>query len=278
MDHLISIGKMAEVNHTTVATLRLYDKKNLLKPRFTDPQTGYRYYSTEQNYRLDMITYMKDLGMSLGEIEAVFRREDITLIEDILSRKNEQLHQQIRRLKSRHDAVERAIESIERYRKSPTNGHTTLEYIDRRRVWGIPATSNFYEEGLQDYEKQLNNLHEQLLAKGVSQVHSYNVMTSIRQGNFLAGRYIPDRLLIEADGHFEFPEETSCLDAGMYACIYLDNFDGEKAYAERLRAYCDASHYQICGDYLCEVMTEFHVFDSEKRSMYLRLQVPVKFS
>ena len=55
MDTLIPIGKMAEINHTTVATLRLYDQKQLLCPRYTDPRTGYRYYTMDQSYRFDMI-------------------------------------------------------------------------------------------------------------------------------------------------------------------------------------------------------------------------------
>ena len=59
---LMSIGKMAEINHTTVPTLRLYDEQGLLKPRFVDPQTGYRYYDEHQSARLDMISYMKELG------------------------------------------------------------------------------------------------------------------------------------------------------------------------------------------------------------------------
>ena len=86
-NELISIGKMAEINQTTIATLRLYDKIGLLHPRYVDPETGYRYYDIRQNSRLDMIAYMKELGISLSEIEYVLKKEDITLIEDILAKK-----------------------------------------------------------------------------------------------------------------------------------------------------------------------------------------------
>lgn len=112
-NNLLSIGKMAEMNHITVATLRLYDEMNLLKPRYIDEMTGYRYYDISQNARLDMIAYMKELGMSLAEIQDVLEKEDITLIETILVKKNEQLYEQMRELKARHNAVERAIASIE---------------------------------------------------------------------------------------------------------------------------------------------------------------------
>ena len=85
---LIPIGAMAQLNHISVPTLRLYDRMGLLRPRYVDPETGYRYYDVHQNARLDMIAYMKELGMSLAQIGDVLRREDITLIEEILVRKN----------------------------------------------------------------------------------------------------------------------------------------------------------------------------------------------
>lgn len=104
---LISIGKMAKMNRISIPTLRLYDERGLLKPRYIDPETGYRYYDINQNARLDVIVYMKELGMSLAEIEQALQKEDITIIEELLAQKNEQLHEQMRQIKARHDAVER---------------------------------------------------------------------------------------------------------------------------------------------------------------------------
>lgn len=277
-DELVSIGKMAENNHVTIATLRLYDKLGLFKPRWVDPDTGYRYYDLRQNARLDMIAYMKELGMSLTEIQEVFRQEDITLIEDILSRKNEQLHAQMRMLQARHDAVERAIASIERYRKSPATGTMALEYIDRRHIWGIPCAENFYDKGLGSYESALSALRAALTGRQVQQVHTYHIGTSIRCDHFDAGRMIADRIFIFIHRHDAVQlNNISRLDSGMYACIYLDDYDQEIGGARQLRAYCAAHGYRVAGDYICEVMTEFNVFDAPQRSMFIKLQVPVSF-
>ena len=78
---------MAAINRVSISTLRLYDEKGLLKPRYIDPGSGYRYYHIDQNARLDMIVYMKELGMSLAQIGEVLNREDISLIEELLSQK-----------------------------------------------------------------------------------------------------------------------------------------------------------------------------------------------
>ena len=72
----ISIGEMAKMNRTTVPTLRLYDSMNLLTPCYVDEKTCYRYYDIKQNARLDMIQYMKELGMELKEIKSIKEQID----------------------------------------------------------------------------------------------------------------------------------------------------------------------------------------------------------
>lgn len=82
----ISIGEMAKINQTTVATLRLYDSMGLLKPCYIDDNSHYRYYDIKQNARFDMIQYMKELGMELHEIKDIFDKCDLNLIENIPKR------------------------------------------------------------------------------------------------------------------------------------------------------------------------------------------------
>ncbi len=277
-ENLITIGKMAEINHITIAALRLYDEKNLLKPRYVDPSTGYRYYDLNQNARLDMIAYMKELGMMLSEIQNVFDKKDIALIEEILACKNEQMYEEKRKLKERQEAVQRAIASIERFRKSPVTGMISLEFIDQRYVWGIPCSGDFYSEGLESFEREVTKLRQQLLDHSFRQVHSYNIGTSVKQGDFDRRQFIADRVFV----FVEHAKSLSCpdvhtIDSGMYACIYADDFDKEIEYACRLYDYCMEHRYGLAGDYICEILTEFNVFDENQRGMFMRLQVPVKF-
>lgn len=277
-EDLLPIGKMAALNRVTVSTLRLYDEKGLLKPRYIDPQTGYRYYDINQNARLDMIAYMKELGMSLSQIAWALQKEDISLIEELLSQKNEQIHQQMRQLKAQHDAVERAILSIERYRKSPVTGTFSLEYIDRRFVWGIPCSTNFYSDDIHSYERLLQGLRLKLEEAGFPQIHSYNTGTSIARKDYEEDRFLADRIFIFTTRRDEWESPAfHVVESGMYACVYLDNYDEEIYYARRLRDYCRENRYTIAGDYICEVMTGFHVFDNDPRTMFMRLQVPVTF-
>ncbi len=164
---LLPIGKMAKANRVTIATLRLYDQMGLLVPAYIDEQSGYRYYDIRQSARLDIIRYMRDLDMTLSDIQTLLEKEDLTLIEDMLIRKNEQIHSQMRELTAMHDAVERTISSIERYRKSPISGTISLEYNDQRYILYMPCRDNFYENGIVSYEQNIHLLRSKLLEKGL---------------------------------------------------------------------------------------------------------------
>lgn len=274
---LLTIGQMAKLNHTTVPTLRLYDQLGLLRPCYIDPETSYRYYDIRQNARFDMIQYMKELGMNLAEIGHVLAQEDIQLIEHILIRKREQLFEQVRQLRIQRDAITRAIASIERYRKSPTVGVTSLEYIDQRRIYAIPAKENFYEFSIDAYEEVLSDLKSHMMERGLPQVYCYSVGTTLRLEDFLAQRFVAHQVFAFVDGHTPPLPEIRTLESGMYACIYLNSYDDEIPYAQRLLQFCQKNRYRPAGDYICEELTELHIFDAEKRSMFLRLQVPISF-
>lgn len=272
----LSIGEMAKINHITVTTLRLYDELDLLKPVYVNPETNYRYYDIKQNARLDLIQYMKELQMNLKEIKELLDKEDINLIEAILIKKKQQLSIQINDLQRTKDAISRTIYSLERYRKSPPSGTITLEYIDRRRIYVMHTNINFYEHDLNVYEYLLTQLKNDLIAHHYPQIYYCNAGTFLNKERFLKQEFISDRIFVFVDDHF--PEkEIQVIENGMYACIYLDDFHQEINYAKRLLDYCKMNHLTICGDYICEFLSELSIFDHHERSMFLRLQVPVSF-
>ena len=76
----------------TAKTLRHYDEIGLLKPSFTDEQTGYRYYDSDALSRMHKIRALKQMGFSLSEIMAVIdcaRPEK--LLSDIIMLKKQEL-------------------------------------------------------------------------------------------------------------------------------------------------------------------------------------------
>lgn len=59
---------MAQLNHVSEQTLRLYDREGLLKAQEVDSESGYRYYHILQSARIDLIQNMKRYGLTLKQI------------------------------------------------------------------------------------------------------------------------------------------------------------------------------------------------------------------
>ena len=277
MEKLIKIGEFSKINHISIPTLRLYDELGILKPIYVDKESNYRYYSINQNARLDMIQYMRELNMNLSEIKSILNSNDLTLIESTLIKKKKQVKNQINELNLSLTAISRTIDSIERFRKSPKKGMITIEYIPHRKIYAIDTNTNFYEHDISVYETILSDLKNNMLKNNLPQVYYYNAGSSIKKENFINNNYVSDKVFVFVDNDFPYSENIKTIESGMYACIYLDDFDDEVEYGKKLLEYCNSNGYIISGDYICEVITEFNVFSEKKRSMYLRLQVLLTF-
>lgn len=277
MEKLIKIGEFSKINHISIPTLRLYDELGILKPIYVDKESNYRYYSINQNARLDMIQYMRELNMNLSEIKSILNSNDLTLIESTLIKKKKQVKNQINELNLSLTAISRTIDSIERFRKSPKKGMITIEYIPHRKIYAIDTNTNFYEHDISAYETILSDLKNDMLKNNLPQVYYYNAGSSIKKENFINNNYVSDKVFVFVDNDFPYSENIKTIESGMYACIYLDDFDDEVEYGKKLLEYCNSNGYIISGDYICEVITEFNVFSEKKRSMYLRLQVLLTF-
>ncbi|MCI6018485.1 MAG: MerR family transcriptional regulator [Clostridiales bacterium] len=65
MSKYLSIGQVAQIKGVHVKSLRYYDKIGILKPAYTDPNTGYRYYERQQLLYIDLIQFLVDLDIPL---------------------------------------------------------------------------------------------------------------------------------------------------------------------------------------------------------------------
>ena len=63
------IGEFSRLCRVPVSALRYYADYGLLTPAEVDPESGYRYFSVSQLPRLNRILALKDLGLSLDDIQ-----------------------------------------------------------------------------------------------------------------------------------------------------------------------------------------------------------------
>ena len=70
-EHLRGIGAVARESGLTVSALRYYDAAGLLRPAWSDPVTGYRWYSRDQVDQARLVARLRQVEMPLADIAAV---------------------------------------------------------------------------------------------------------------------------------------------------------------------------------------------------------------
>ena len=76
--NLLSIGEFSQISRMTIKALHYYEKINLLKPAWIDPDSGYRYYDARQLHFIQMIGLFTDLDIRLNSLTNELHEEYLT--------------------------------------------------------------------------------------------------------------------------------------------------------------------------------------------------------
>ncbi|MEW9094252.1 MAG: helix-turn-helix domain-containing protein [Clostridiaceae bacterium] len=272
----ISIGKMAKLNNVSEQTLRLYDRKGLLKPCYIDKNTGYRYYNIKQCARLDMIQYMKSLGMPLKNIKAQLDYKEIGTVKKMLNSQKKLIDEKIIELQLMKRAITKSVENFDRYEVAPKEGVVVLEYIPERRIYCYDGGINIYDYGLETYEYILRHLKEHILLNKLPMMYFSNVGSILRKDILDQEKLISTEVCLFIDEDFQIEDNVEIISSNTFACIYCNSFWEEKKYAEQLLNHIKEKGYKIIGDYICEVVADLPVFLENERNMFIKLQVPIE--
>ncbi|HUN05020.1 MAG TPA: MerR family transcriptional regulator [Aggregatilineales bacterium] len=110
---MFRIGEFSKIAQVSGRLLRYYDEIGLLSPGFTDPQTGYRYYSATQLPRLNRILVLKELGLSLEQITDLLAQDLPTeAFRGMLALRKAQIEQSLQEESARLRMVESRLDQL----------------------------------------------------------------------------------------------------------------------------------------------------------------------
>ena len=272
----LSIGQMAELNHVSEQTLRLYDKEGLLVPRCVDPVTGYRYYHIIQSAKLDLIQNMKVYGMTLRQIRSFLDSNDPAALREMLSEQAASIEERIRQLRRSQSAITRTLDNYRRYEAMPRNGEIFLEYIPERRIFRYSCDVNYFDQDESGYEYMLRQMKTNLVANNMPLSYFTNIGTIIRREHLVPDALFSNEVFLFVD-EGDSSQAMETLPAASYLCLCSDEFSMEAANVRRLLDYVQTRGCEIAGDYICEVVVDFPMLDFDRRRMFYKAQIPVRF-
>lgn len=238
MNQMFTIGEIAKLFDLNAKTLRYYDQENLVKPEYTDPENGYRYYSTAQFERLNTIKYLRALDMPLGKIKRFFENRDIDQMIGILKEQQEEVTQKKQQLLQIEHKINSRLEQLMDAAKTQYDCIKEIALKERRIAVlnaGIPATDDL-EYPLRQLERKSQLKAAMFLGKvGISISREHLLSRSF-------GEFSSVFVILEAADSYE--GETELLPQGIYAVLrYCGTHTSAPAYYERLLDYIGEKGY-----------------------------------
>jgi MerR family transcriptional regulator, thiopeptide resistance regulator len=131
-----TVKQLAGLAGVSARTLHYYDKIGLLRPE-RNPDNGYRVYDRTAALRLQQVMFLRELGLSLEEIQEILGRPDF----DLLSA----LEQHRLALQSRQERLRTLMNTVER----------TISYLKGSiNMEGKQLFQGFSDEQQKEYEKE----------------------------------------------------------------------------------------------------------------------------
>jgi DNA-binding transcriptional MerR regulator len=90
-----TISTCAKLTGLSPKALRLYEQEGLLTPDFSNPKTGYRYYTQAQAPLAERIRLLRSIDMPLRDIHTILARNDSKTKQSLLQEHETRIKQQI---------------------------------------------------------------------------------------------------------------------------------------------------------------------------------------
>jgi DNA-binding transcriptional MerR regulator len=248
-----------------------------LEPKYTEPQTGYRYYTIGQSMTLDLIQYYKHMGFSLEQIKEDINKSTDSSMQINFEKRNAEINAEINHLRMCLTSIKRTLDNYKKYISLPKNGEIFMEYVAERKIVTYQIGYNILDSDYNHYEYFLRLLKTHLLEINFPMIYFYNAGTIIRKKYLSHLTLFSNEIYLLVDENFESGDKQASVESipeGTYISMCCTKFDQEKVYAVALLEEAKRKKYEIDGDYICEVISEFP--NNEHQQYFYKIQIKIR--
>lgn len=157
---MFKIGEFSVLTAISIHMLRNYDKIGLLKPKYVDKSTGYRYYGSDQLAIANQIVALKMMGFGLKEIAALqLENMEIDSLKDILKNKIKAKEEEVKLIRKQLVQIENTLKDLTNEKERAFS--IVIKCIPNRKVASLRMKiKEFSDEGI--LWKTLNDECEKL--------------------------------------------------------------------------------------------------------------------
>lgn len=215
MKDLYSIGETAKLMGISVQTLRYYSKIRLLNPRYTDPDTGYRYYAEDQFHFIDRIKYLQKFGLNLTDIDRILTDGRVETLLPYLEKQKDHFTSEAQAAQETADNIQWYINYFNYIGHDSYPDVPYKLFLDKRYIVSAPCKTG---EPSEDYHIRLNKIKNGGKFKALkykrqfSYVIDFDSMIKKQLHPFYLGMFLDRKPSFSSEHILEIP-------AGEYLCF-----------------------------------------------------------
>ena len=270
MKAIFSIGETAKIHHISKQTLIFYDKKGLLKPYEVNSETGYRYYSLDEFAVLDIIIFLKDIGVSLDDIKMYLSNRNIEKVEEFLNEQRNVVNEKIEKLKAVRTKIDSALSVYEDYKDYENKKGPFIKEKKEEHYLFLPV-----KEPYDDAQIDLSLKKLLLFVEQQDYLADYSMGTVVKKDDLKkgdlrnTGTFIIINKALRSKYYRKMPK-------GSYATIYhYGAYENLKDSYDKLLSFIKTKGYIIDGDAF-----EYLIFDifvvQNKKDFVTELSIKIK--
>lgn len=215
MKDYLTIGEVSKMKGIGIKSLRYYDKLGILKPAYTNPETGYRYYTIEQMLMLDMIVLCLSLDIPLKKMQEYMDKESHLDVKSLLEDGRKKAEEKAKRIEDtlcQIDGLEKRIKGSYEIRKKGKDRY--CKNIGERMIITLPWNHLLTDD--KAYMSEITKLYFLSQELSLTVFYQQGIIRHIKDGE--------DRFYIfmEIQQTDIDDPRICCLPAGTYECSVSD--------------------------------------------------------
>lgn len=284
---LLPIGRMAALNCISEKTLHLCQRHGIVKPRYVDPQTGYRYYGVDQCSVFDAVSQLKALGFSLNDIEHLLREGTVAELRERIAAQRQDIERHRRELAMADCLAQHLLDSCDALEAPVLYGEIMLEVLPDREAVLVPVPPVGPDDvGNARWEQAVRTAKRELVDRGFSLALFQNVSGIVREPELRARTLVTREALIFLSDELadllrdQLPLEV--VPGGQYLTMYYPSALGPEGRSPeypgilRMLDYAAEKGFEMAGDYIGETLASTPLFGFEGRDSAFKMCLPVR--
>lgn len=264
---LFRIGEISKLYNISVDTLRHYEKLEILKPEQIS-ESGYRYYSNRQIWKLNIVRTLRELDISLPEIREFMKDRTLAKSQSLIDFQLETIIKKQEELKQLKKELEIRKQHLEDTCNITATGNIERKHLPVRRAWSLEQEASI------DWD--IDRIHKEIDAKlGSSEVSYFawgRAGATVSEVDFHKGNYLrySSSFILDKNGDSEIP-------GGDYLCLH---FHGQyssgiaESYYEQIKQYMISHALSLAGAVVEIYKLDIHETDQPDEFL-TEIQVPV---